>query len=247
MNTLLHQPNVVPISLGWNCHVALFLQDLGDLERKFHERQIFDWFGAPMWSICELMDRNFAGLTDHSRLVQRKRYTEKDDTILSHLDYDLRFLHEFDDKGKKKGKGKDKEPGISSEDWAKFQEKYARRIERFQTTLQRSADTKTKLLFFRLEQDLHKRIIYPEFTLPKEHDEKFFVERFADQMKARGVVFQILFFSCSFPKAHDTERNIIYVPFGKQTPDVAIGADEMMQILKANLPFVCSCLTNIRT
>jgi hypothetical protein len=190
------------------------------------------------------MDRNFAGLTDRSRLVQRKRYTEKDDTILSHLDYDLRFLHEF---SKKEKGSEDKEHEISEEEWAKFQEKYARRVERFQTIVHGSAETKTKLLFFRLEQDLHNRIIYPEFALPKEHDEKFFVERFADQLKQRGVVFQILFFTCSFPKGHDTERNIIYVPFGKKNKDVAIGADEMMQILKANLPFVCSCLTNIRT
>ena len=244
MNTLLQQPNVVPISLGWNCHVALFIQDLGDLERKFHERQIFDWFGAPMWSICELVDRNFAGLTDRSRLVQRKRYTEKDTTMLSHLDYDLRFLPEFSSKEKDTEKEKGKE---TEEDWAKFQEKYERRIERFQNTLLFSAETKTKLLFFRLEQDIHKRIIYPEFLLPKEHDEKFFVERFADQMKERGVVFQIVFFTCSFPKGHDTERNIVYVPFGKKNADVSIGTDEMLQILKANLPYVRSCLTNIRT
>jgi len=230
MNSLLYQPNTIPISLGWHCHVALFIQDLGDIDKIRHERNVFDWFGIPMWSLCELMDRGFADLTTRSLLEERKRFTTKEDKILSHLTYDIRFLHEF-------------KPGpVSTEDWRAFEEKYKRRVERFQKILHFSKETGKKLLFFRVQQELHKKIIYPEFTKQKEHDELFYVKRFAEQVKIIGATFQILFFTESFPTGYDKEHGLISIQFKKATPDVSIGADQLMSILKANLPFVQRCL-----
>jgi hypothetical protein len=232
MNTLLHQPHAIPVSLGWHCHVALFLQDLGDLEKKRLERNVFDWFGIPMWSICDLVDRSFANLTTREFLKMRPRFTKKKDEILSHLTYDIRFLHEF----------KTGPESVSNEEWAEFEDKYKRRVERFQAMLQFSKDTGKKLLFVRMEQDLHEKIVYSEFEKPKEHDELYYVKRFADQMKERGVKFQILFFTSSFPGGYDPEHNLLSLRYTNAKPEVSVGADQMMMILKANLPLVQRCL-----
>ena len=97
MDILLKQPDAIPVSLGWNCHVALYIQDLGDMERRRHERYVFDWFGSPMWSICELIDMDFEGMTDRTKIIPRRRYTDNFKEILSHTEYELRFLHEFKD------------------------------------------------------------------------------------------------------------------------------------------------------
>jgi len=231
MNSLLAQPNTLPISLGWHCHVALFIQDLGDMERIRYERNLFDWMGIPMWAICELLDRSFAGLTDRLRIENRKRFSEKPDLILSHLDYDIRFLHEF-------------KPGVITDDeWILFEQKYQRRIQRFQKTLEFSSAMQKKLLFFRVEYDNYKKIMYPEFV--KEHDEKYYVERFADMMKERGVKFQIIFFTWSFPRGYDSSRNILYIQFKKAKPDVDIGANELMTIVQGNIEFIRSYLPRV--
>lgn len=232
MNSLLYQPNAIPVSLGWHCHVALFLQDLGDMDRIRYERNVFDWFGIPMWSICELMEKGFADLTNRTFLEERKRYTTKADKILSHTLYDIRFLHEF----------KGVSTSVSSEEWSAFEEKYTRRVDRFYKLLKFSKDTGKKLLFFRVQQDLHKKIIYPEFPKQTEQDELFYVKKFADQLKEAGATFQIVFFTESFPMGYDAEHHIVSVQYKKANPDVQIGADQLMAILKGNLPFVQRCL-----
>ena len=220
MNKVLNT-NALPISLGWNCHVALFIQDLGDMEKTRYERQVFDWFGSHMWSICELLENDFDSLTDRSMIVPRDRMEDKTLIILSHTKYDLRFLHEFKDTYK-----------ISDAEWSEFETKYARRIQRFKQLL----TSKRPLLFFRLEEDKYNRIVYPEFK--KEYNEKYYVEHFADCMKEIGVNFQIIFFTTSFTRGYDKERNILYVQFGKANPKVDIGANQMMDIFKANLPLI---------
>ena len=220
MNKILNT-NAIPVSLGWNCHVALFLQDLGDMEKTRYERNVFDWFGNHMWSVCELIENDFADLTNRNMIVPRDRLEDKIWIILSHTKYDLRFLHEFKDTY-----------SISDAEWVEFENKYARRIQRFKTL----CASKKPLLFFRLEYDKYNRIQYPEFKKP--HDEKYYVERFADLMKERGVNFQIIYFTTSFPRGYDKERNILYVQFGKANPKVEIGANQMMDIFKANLPLI---------
>ena len=220
MNKLLNT-KAIPVSLGWNCHVALFLQDLGDMEKTRYERHVFDWFGCHMWSICELLENDFAYLTNRTMIVPRDRLENKIFIILSHTKYDIRFLHEFKN-----------DYQITDEQWSEFESKYARRIQRFKSL----CASKRPLLFFRLEEDQYNRIQYPEFK--KEQNEKYYVERFADYMKEKGVPFQIIYFTTSFQRGYDKERNILYVQFGKANPKVEIGADEMMNILKANLPLI---------
>ena len=220
MNKILNT-TAIPVSLGWNCHVALFLQDLGDMEKTRYERQVFDWFGCHMWSVCEMLENDFAYLTNRSMIVPRDRLEDKILIILSHTKYDLRFLHEFKN-----------QYNITDTQWTEFETKYARRIQRFKEL----CASKKPLLFFRLEEDQYNRIQYPEFK--KEHNEKYYVERFADIMKEQGVPFQIIFFTTSFQRGYDSERNILYVQFGKANLKVEIGADQMMDILKANLPLI---------
>ena len=220
MNKILNT-TAIPVSLGWNCHVALFLQDLGDMEKTRYERQVFDWFGSHMWSVCEMLENDFAYLTNRSMIVPRDRLEDKILIILSHTKYDLRFLHEFKN-----------QYNITDAEWTEFESKYARRIQRFKEL----CASKKPLLFFRLEEDQYNRIQYPEFK--KEHNEKYYVERFADSMKQKGVNFQIIYFTTSFARGYDKERNILYVQFGKANPKVEIGANQMMDILKANLPLI---------
>ena len=207
MNKL--KPHVTPISLGWNCHVALFIQELGDSEHKFYERQVFDWLGIPMWSINRLIENNFDKLLDKDLIIPRKRYTYKNDKIYSHTLYDIRFLHDF---------------AKNMSNYTEFQEKYNRRIERFWNIL----NSGQELLFFRLEQDHYNRIQYEEFK--QEEDEKAHLEKFADTLRNKNVKYTIIYFTTSSPKYFDKERRIIYVQFAKKDPKIEIGVDQIKAI-----------------
>ncbi len=225
MNTRLGQPDAIPISLGWNCHVALYIQDLGDIERRRYERHIFDWFGAPMWSICELIDLNFEGLTDRTKIVPRRRYMDNFKEILSHTEYEIRFLHEFKDS-----------KNVSNDEWQKFEEKYKRRIQRFHDLLTAAKQTNRKIIFFRLEQETFRRIQY----INRFENERFYVNYFADQMKAKSIRFQIIYLTTTIPRHYD--NNIIYVQFTKANPEIEIGLNQIQDIVKANVPYIREAL-----
>ena len=225
MDILLKQPDAIPVSLGWSCHMALYIQELGDMERRRHERHVFDWFGSPMWSICELIDLNFEGMTDRTKIVRRRRYMDNFKEILSHTDYELRFLHDFKD-----------ENNITDDDWHQFEEKYARRIQRFRDLLRMAKQTNKKLIFFRLEQVFHRRIQY----INRFENETFYVNYFADQMRAKGIRFQIIYLTTTVPTQY--KNNVIYVQFGKKAPDMEVSFNQIQDIVKANLPYIREAL-----
>jgi len=225
MNTLLGQPDAIPVGLGWNCHMALYIQELGDLERRHHERHVFDWFGLPMWSICELIDLDFEGMTDRTKIIPRRRYVENFKEILSHTEYEIRFLHEFKN-----------DKNITDEEWDAFEVKYARRIQRFRDLLTMAKNTNRKIIFFRLEQIFHNRIQY----INRFENEDFYVNYFAEQMRQRGIRFQIIFLNTIPMKG--LKNNIIYVPFTKIKPDTEVGFNQIQEIMKGNLPFIREAL-----
>jgi hypothetical protein len=225
MEILLKQPDAIPVSLGWSCHMALYIQELGDMERRRHERHVFDWFGSPMWSICELIDMDFEGMTDRTKIIPRRRYMDNFKEILSHTEYELRFLHDFKD-----------ENNITDDDWSQFEEKYARRIQRFRDLLTMAKQTNKKLIFFRLEQVFHRRIQY----INRFENETFYVNYFADQMRQKGIRFQIIYLTTSVPTHY--RNNVIYVQFGKKAPDMEVGFNQIQEIVKENLTYIREAL-----
>lgn len=62
--------------------------------------------------------------------------------------------------------------------------------------------------------DFAHRINYPEFERP--HDEKFYVEHFAELMKQKKIPFTTLFLTRSSSKGFDEERNICSIQFQKR-------------------------------
>lgn len=218
--------NMIPISLGYNCHVKVFIDRIGEAQKRTYLHQPFDWVGSPMWSVYEAVKVDFSGFVDRSSISLRKRFTDKSDDYLTHSVYNFCFLHDF---------GKDIR-SISEEKWTDVQEKYIRRIERWNSTLAK----KEPLLFIRLEQDALNRIEYPEFQ--REGDEKYYVEQFAELMKAKGVSYRILFLSTTAAKGYDPDRRICTVHFVKKRPTDILGADQIQQIVLANLDFIHQCI-----
>jgi len=227
MNNVFQQPDAIPVSLGSNCYVAMMIEEWGKADNVWYERQVFDWLGSSMWAICDLMDADFADLTRRTMIVPRQRYMYKPDKLLSHLRYNVVFQHEFTDN-----------TPPTDEAWAKFEEKYARRIQRFRLLLDRSAKTGKKLFFVRLEKATHARIHYPEFD--QEHDETFFLEYFAEQMRQRGVNFHILYLTTSAPT--DYKNNIIYVHYTLNTAKYSTGLEQLRDVVYDNIQFIRECL-----
>jgi hypothetical protein len=218
--------NMIPISLGYNCHVRVFIDRIGEIQKRTYLHQPFDWVGSPMWSVYEAVKANFSGFADRSSISLRKRFTDKPDEYLTHSVYNLCFLHDF---------GKDIR-NVSEEKWNEVQEKYIRRIDRWNNTLAK----KEPILFIRLEPDRANRIEYPEFQ--READEKSYVERFAELMQTKGISYTILFLSTTYPKHYDPDRRICTVNFVKKRPADIIGADHIQQIVMGNLDFIHTCL-----
>jgi hypothetical protein len=217
---------MIPISLGYNCHVKVYIDRIGESIERAYFHQPFDWIGTPMWAICEAIETDFSGFCDRSLITLRKRFADKPDEFLTHSQYIFSYIHDF---------GKNIH-SISEEKWKAVSEKYQRRIERWKTTLQSGKP----LLFIRLETDQANRIEYPEFE--REHDEKFYVEKFADLMKTASIPFTLLFLSTSYPQAYDKERNICTIQFKKVQATHIIGADSIEKILQMNMTFIHSCL-----
>lgn len=214
------------ISLGYNCHVKVFIDRIGESEKKDYLHQPFDWISSPMWSIYEVVKSDFSGFTERALLSPRKRFADKPDEYITHKTYNLCFIHEF---------GKDVR-NIPESKWTEVLDKYTRRIERWNTTLKKGVP----LFFIRLEPDTSNRIAYPEFERPG--NEKYYIEQFADLMKSKGVECTILFLSTSFPKGYDKDRRICTVQFTKKCPTDIIGADQIQQILRMNGDFIRSCM-----
>jgi hypothetical protein len=222
--------DIIPISLGYNCHVKVFIDRLGEREERAYLHQPFDWIGTPMWSICEIIESDFADMANREMIPLRAKFTDKPDLFRVHSRYNLTFQHDF---------GKDVQT-IPESKWADVSEKYARRIERWKNTL----DSGKHILFIRLEMDFAHRIQYPEFQRP--HDEKHYVEHFAELMKEKKIPFTVLFLTTSFPKGFDEERNICSIQFQKKKQTDIIGADPIQFIIEKNAPFIQLCIRNSR-
>ncbi len=229
MQQIFGTSNIIPISLGYNCHVKVFIDNLGEMDNRAYLQQPFDWFGSQMWGVYEAIENNFSGLTDSSLIHLRKRFSDKPTEYLTHDKYNFCYLHDY-------GKQVTNLSSISAEKWKEVSEKYERRIDRWNATLQKGVP----LLFIRLEQDFANRIKYPEFD--RNEDEMAYLRKFSELMKSKGVSFLILYLSTSFPKSYDKEHCICTVQFQKKRPADIIGAQQIQQIIQGNLLFIRSSL-----
>uniref|UniRef100_A0A6C0KY87 Papain-like cysteine peptidase n=1 Tax=viral metagenome TaxID=1070528 RepID=A0A6C0KY87_9ZZZZ len=225
MNVLFNAAGHIPISLGFNCHVSMFIERLGRMDNCFYERQIFDWLGTPMWGIYELVKNDFNSFL--SDISVRSRYTYKKEAYPVNTKYDISFLHDFG------VNVKTIPPNVMS----MAAERYGRRIERIRSLL----SGQQKLLFIRLERDPSDKLVYPESAESIRGESESMV-LFADLIKAKGLVYTIVYMTFSEPTRFDAERRICYVNFPKIDPIINFTNDRIMQIIKANTKFIKECV-----
>lgn len=225
MNKVFSRPKTYPISLGFNCHVKVFIDMLGEMDNRIYLRLPFDWIGTPMWAICDLFERDFEDFINKDLYQLKERFENKNTKFLTNTKYDFVFIHDY---------GKDIE-NIPENIYKKVDEDYKRRIQRFKSIL----DSPMKLLFIRLEQDTKNRKELPEQQ--KEHCEYYYVEKFADILKSKGYVFTILYLTTTENTGFDKQRNICRIHY--ENPDNKImGGEEIKQVVFSNRQFINICL-----
>jgi hypothetical protein len=226
MNKVFSRPNTYPISLGFNCHVKVFIDMLGEMDNtRGYARLPFDWIGTPMWAICDLFETHFEDFTNKDCYELKPRFTHKEDKYLTHTKYDFVFVHDY---------GKQLET-ISAETYAKVEEDYKRRVQRLDSIL----ESPMKLLFIRLEQDISNRISLPE--VQKEHDEYVYVEKFADLLKSKSLVYTILYLTTSQKTGFDKKKQICRIQYTNPENKI-MGGEEIKQIIIHNQKFINMCL-----
>jgi hypothetical protein len=235
MNALFGRPDVIPVSLGYSCHVKVFCEMLSDMDYgSGAPRQPFDWLGTPMWSVNEIVANDFADLTDRTKIKPRKRFVFDQTQYLTHNTYNVVYLHDY---------GKDIH-AIPDNIWESADEAYRRRVERWHKTLA----SKRPILFIRLEQDKKERIKYPEFSgsvEDKGEDEAYQVERFAEMMRAKGINCMVLFLCTSYQRSYNEEKRICTVQYAKQDAKIITSGDHIMSIVQANIGFIRGCMKNL--
>ena len=221
MNSFFNRTDLFPISLGFNCHVKVFIEILGERDHIPYLRQPFDWLGTPMWSICELIQNDFKDLTNRECIVNRRRFVEKDTEFPTNTLYNTVFVHDY---------GKDIDC-ISDDKWNQVHQDYLRRIKRWNDTL---ICGKT-MLFIRLEEDCVERVEYPG---TKKGPEYTYVESFAKLMKQKGIPFILLYLTTTHETNWDPDLNICSIQFKKDHPSTIVSAMAIEKILNANKSFI---------
>jgi hypothetical protein len=245
MNTLFGLPYAYPVALGYNCHVKVLVDRIGELERIGYPRLPFDWLGTPMYSICDVLEKDFEDFTNNDFFKVERRKNHLETEYLTNIKYDLCFVHDY---------GKDIK-NISITQFEKTEEDYKRRIQRWKSevidspkvgTLPMQSSSGRHIVFFRLEQLNEERTQYL-----REEPEIFYVERFAKWMSSqeqtmvgeKGIHFHIIWFSqTATEKSYDKTNKIITLPFRMRDIKITISADHLQPILQMNLGFVKDCL-----
>jgi hypothetical protein len=198
---------------------------LGEMDNAIYKRLPFDWIGTPMWAICDLVESNFQDFTKKEYYEVKPRFTTKETNYLTHTKYDFVFVHDY---------GKTIE-NISAETYKKVEDDYKRRVLRFKAIL----DSPMKLFFIRLEQEIENRIALPEKQ--QEHNEYFYVEKFADMLKEKGYRFTILYITTSQKTGFDKMKNICRIQYANPEKKI-MGGEEIKQIVFHNQQFIKMCL-----
>ena len=177
------------ISLGYSCSSRKYINSY--CHRG--ETHFFDWIGAPMWAINELIQNNFDINFDSGECSYCVTLSNEK-AIMTHRKYYLRMMHDFPREGAIKNIAP-KLPDITRN----ISEKYRRRSQRFMGLLKylESPDAEMQI-FLRLEEPHENRII------PDEHLEKYnkpeleYIIDFARLLKQRGCKkFKVIYIMCS--------------------------------------------------
>jgi hypothetical protein len=214
----------IPISLGYNCFVRVFLQEFV----KATPRYPFDWTGTPMWSICELMDSDFEGMNRREWLTVRRRFPDSTEEYLTNTKYNMVFLHDYG-----------KNPHVIPDDvYARVEDDYKRRIDRWRLAIH----GKQPLLFFRVETPDRPRLVYEGSTRPKSEMESLC--EFSMKLKTIGTEFRIIHITHSQPQGYDAERKIINLNYTPKDPKLVIQGRHIQAIIHANQTFIKECLAD---
>jgi len=159
------------ISLGYNCYVKKYMNDLNISQ----ETNLFDYIGVSMWSINELLLNDFKNLCDINEYKKYKILNNDFNEIIIHEKYYLRFLHDF--KNNKSEEEKKIFLNTSDPNNKKFymnriiqfdlMEELKNKFPTFKSTLERRIErlkkilsTEKNIIFIRLEEENNERIIY---------------------------------------------------------------------------------------
>lgn len=146
--SILKKYNGKIISLGSNCYVKIFLNDI--LKYK-DETQFFDYIGSSMWSINELIKNNFDNLFNIDNFEKKQILYSGDKYIFTNNQYYLRFKHDI------KQNYYSSNNDLKKNDFIELEKKYNRRKERFIKLLNNDDDN---ILFIRYEEDNFNRVLY---------------------------------------------------------------------------------------
>lgn len=139
------------ISLGYNCFIKKYFNSNKHLE---DETQFFDYTGACMWTITELIQNKFENLFDKEKYKKLHINKVGDQFIITQIQYYLIFKHDFT-----QDYLPNKKFQVSDDVFFNFKEKYTRRIARFYKTL----ETTSSILFYRFGENLSNRIIHKQY------------------------------------------------------------------------------------
>lgn len=214
------------VPIGFNCHVHMFVGTFNNPEAVRPTMYIFNAVETTMKSICDCIENDFVDFIDRSKFQILKRYSNTNETYLTHTKYNIVFTH---DHGPNMNR-------IPESEWRKFEGKYTTRIEQWRELMQ---EDKKTLFFIRLGADERKILNEPYFV---EENEKFYLEKFAKMMKEKGLKFYILELSSSYTNGYDKENNIIYVNFPAFPMQKIIGGGDIANIIKKNTQFIRDCI-----
>jgi hypothetical protein len=220
-----------PISLGFNCHVKVYIQMLGEIERIGYMRQPFDWIGLSMCSLCQIVKSNYANFVSKDTLELRQRFVKDERQYMTNTKYNCVFMHDF---------GKNT-CNISDTQFTEIEEDYTRRVQRWKATI----ESGKHILFIRLEMDEKERVAYPGFSQEDDVNEKKYLEEFAQLMLEKNIRFTILHLTQKYETSYDVKNRICYVKFEQLADVKTIGANEIDGIIRKNLSHIRSSIANI--
>ena len=164
-------------SLGYNCYIKLYFNYI----KIDQETQFFDYIGTSVWSIIELLNKDFDGMFDKSNYKIMNIMKSGDDQFLVvNEKYFIRCKHEFKKTLDRKFDAEIlNEYEIDKEELDDFIEKMKRRKERFMNLLKNN----NSLLLIRYEEDPTGRHELKQF------DEKFNIS-YIDNLKILSGIFK---------------------------------------------------------
>jgi hypothetical protein len=191
------------VSLGYSCYPKLFINKIIKKETNF-----FDWIGSSTWSIIKLLKNNFNNFLNKENYYLNKIFKPHNDELLIYnKEYYIRFVHDGDFLK-------------NNEEWNNFENKYTRRINRFNKLLK----SEKNLLFFYLEENvLRYNKLYQEIKkyYPKNKENYHIEQSKLEQGRMFDIVkilkakynkhnFKIIYFSHFIDKTNYTD-NIIFI------------------------------------